>query len=103
MQRERMVRLDTQAIDRARLEHGWTWRQLARACEFSPPTRTKIAQGRAISIRTAARVCRALRVPLRRALVISASVPAEEPSASTVPVEPVGGALRLIVGPGLKD
>jgi transcriptional regulator with XRE-family HTH domain len=83
-----MVRLDTKAIDKRRLLRGWTWSDLAREVGIAELTRTKVARGRPVSIRTARRVCEKLQISLRQALVLSDSAEAGETRSATAPAEP---------------
>jgi transcriptional regulator with XRE-family HTH domain len=67
-----MVLLNTAVIDRERLLRGWSWSDLGRAAGFSQPTRTKIANGRGVSIVTARRLCEAMGLSLKKVLVFDA-------------------------------
>lgn len=67
--REQLIRLDPEAVNTVRLRRGWTWADLAREAGMSPPTRAKVTNGQPISIRTARRVCKVLRMSLRSTLL----------------------------------
>lgn len=66
--REQPVQMNHAVLDAARLARGWTWADLGRAVGLSPPTRQKVANGGAVSIRTVRRIARVLRVSVRSLL-----------------------------------
>lgn len=82
-----MVQLDRSIIQRACLLRGWTWEDLARSVPLAAGTRTRVANGREISIRTARRVCKVLGLSLRKTFTDGGMKRDEAP-------EPVGHALR---------
>lgn len=78
------VYLNVRAIDRARLVRGWTRTAMAGAARLSQETRTKIAKGGPVSIRTAKKLARTLDLPLADVLILPAQdvVPPAGPVAS---------------------
>jgi transcriptional regulator with XRE-family HTH domain len=68
--REQPVQMNHAILDAARLARGWTWADLGRAVALSPPTRQKVANGEAVSIRTVRRIARVLRVSVRSLLAV---------------------------------
>lgn len=85
-----MVRLDARQVDEARLLRGWTWGDLGAKCGLASATRTRIANGKPVSIGTARRVCETLRLPLRRVLILPSKVDGEKDQGGPVAVA-VGG------------
>lgn len=65
---EQLVRMEQRALNSARLARGLTWAELGRLVGLSSPTRTKVTNGGAVSIRTVRRLARFFRLPVRKLL-----------------------------------
>jgi len=63
---EQLVKMDQRTLDSARLARGLTWAELGRLVGLSAPTRTKVTNGGAVSIRTVGRLARFFRLPIRK-------------------------------------
>jgi len=74
---EELVRMDPAALASARVARGWTEAELARQVSLSPPTRQKAVHGQPVSVRTAARIARALRMRVAELLAPRVEAPAD--------------------------
>ena len=75
---EQLVRMDRGTLNSARLARGLTWAELGRLVGLSAPTRTKVTNGGAVSIRTVRRLARFFRLPIRRLLADERAVGGDE-------------------------
>lgn len=87
------------ALDDRRTARGMTWRQVARACEISPPTLTRLGRGMDPCLYATVALCRWLGQPVETFLRDAPALPPPE----TLETAIVSILSRHVVSPAGRD